>query len=225
MVQLQYAWLTVAINSLGVKMRSVRLLPTKAFASSKMMTLMLALLIVPMQCYAQTPDLQTMLTTLTQQFPYLQKLFSAAAYVFGMGFMLIAVYQLRIYGEARTMMPSHSNLAKPVSAFVGGALLMYLPTAYNMMLNTIFGTSQITPLDYQASQAQYQLMAKAVIGVINLVGLGALIKGAVLLARGPQQAQGGGSSMGKAFTHLVGGALALNIVAVKNILWTSLGFQ
>jgi intracellular multiplication protein IcmC len=206
-------------------MRNVRLLFSRAFASSGVVAFLFALLLLPTQCFAQSTDLTTMLTTLTTQFPDLQKLFSAAAYVFGMGFILIGVYGLRIYGESRTMMPSHSNLAKPVSAFVGGALLIYLPTAYNMMLITVFGTNQITPLDYTSSQPQYQLLQKAVVGVINLVGLAAMMKGAVILARGPQQTQGGGSSMGKAFTHLVGGALALNIVAVKNILWTSLGLQ
>ncbi len=181
--------------------------------------------LAPAVAYAQaggTPDLSQMLTTLSSQFPELWKLFTAAAYIMGMGFILMGVYQLRIYGESRTMMPSHSNLAKPMATLIAGAMLIYVPTAWTVMTTTVFGNSQVSPIDYSGPNPQWTQLAQVVVQVINLVGLAAFIKGWVLLARGSQSGTHQ-SSLGKAFTHIFGGVLAMNIVAVKNILWSSIG--
>jgi len=170
------------------------------------------------------PNLHDMLVTLKGQLPAIELLFSGMAYLLGVGFLVAGVYQLRIYGEVRMMMPSHTNLYKPVATLFSGAMLLYLPTAYKIFLISIFGSANISPIDYQSGEQQWVLLVDVVVNIVKLVGIGAFIKGWVLLARGAQTG-GAQSTLGKAFTHIVGGVLAMNIVAVQEILFSSIGLK
>lgn len=185
---------------------------------------LLITILIPVNAWAAAVDLQQMLVTLKSQLPSLELLFSGAAYLLGTGFVMAAVYQLRIYGESRMMMPGHTNLYKPVATMVSGAMLIYLPTTYQIFLTSIFGSATISPLDYQSNEQQWVLLAEVAVYIIKLVGIVAFIKGWVILARGGQSG-GQQSTLGKAFTHIIGGTLALNVVAVQNILFTSIGLR
>lgn len=173
-------------------------------------------------CATGSPDLQTMLINLSSTYPNLWRMATAIAYVMGFSFAMGAIYKLKVYGEARTMMSSHASLKGPIVYLVVAAALIFSPAAYQTLLLTTFGDPNTTPLSWGGSiKGWSQAGTEAMLGLIQVVGVIAFIRGWVLMARTAEQAQPG--TFGKAMTHIIGGLLAINIVGTKDILWNSLG--
>jgi len=53
---------------------------------------------------AQYANVETMLLHMTNQFPNIYRLITALAYLMGIAFIFRGVYQLKVYGDLRTMM-------------------------------------------------------------------------------------------------------------------------
>lgn len=156
----------------------------------------------------------------------IQLLISGAAYLMGIGFIFKAIYSLKIYGEARTMTSSHTNIKEPLIYLLVGAVLLYLPTGVDVILATTFGSNAeilaYAPINSKSSQLQSLFGAGSPIGrpltmLIQVIGLIAFIRGWVLIARGASQGQQPGGT-GKGLMHVFGGILALNIVKTMEVI-------
>lgn len=169
-------------------------------------------------------DFQSMLQNLSASYPDLWKLLTAAAYVLGWGFVLKAVYALKAYGESRTMMSSNASLKGPISYFFAGAMLIFTPKAFVMINTTLFGTPNILSYTGGGVAQLSQTSVVAVLGVVQIVGLLAFIRGWVYLSKAGEQS-GGQPVLGKALTHIVGGAMAINVVQIKDVIWNTFGFS
>ena len=173
---------------------------------------------------AYSVDAAQMLVNFSQSFPAIQRLIVGAAYLLGLSFMFRALYNMKIYGEARAMMSSQSSLKEPVAYFVTGTVFIFLPTALDIFMNTTFGTSNI--LSYQQMPGQdkfeYGKGFLAVLRLVQLVGLIAFVRGWILVAKASTQ-QGGQMGYGKGLTHIIGGVFAINIVGTMQILSNTFG--
>lgn len=177
-------------------------------------------------CAVQVQDSANMLINLSSNYPGIWRLITAGATLMGMGLAMRGVFYLKIYGDARTMMSSQSSLKVPVTYLLVAAVLLYLPTAFSTFTMSAFGTGQVTPISYNvAGMGGLSLQAmNAILGFIQIVGLISFVRGWMIIvkaAQGPSQ----GVSMGKGVTHIIGGILAINIVATKNVLWATLGLS
>lgn len=177
-------------------------------------------------CAAQIQDSSNMLINLSNSYASIWKLVTAGAYLMGMALAMRGVYYLKIYGDARTMMSSNANFKIPVIYLMVAGVFMYLPSAAHVLITSGFGTSQITPLGYNASTVSgLSLQAtNAILGFVQLVGLISFVRGWMIIVKSAQGAAQG-VSFGKGFTHIVGGILAINIVGTKNALWSTLGLS
>ena len=175
-------------------------------------------------CASNAPDLQSMLVNLSASYPALWQLITATAYVLGFFMALKAIYYLKIYGEMRTMMANESSIKTPATLLLVAGVLIYSPTAFQVLMNTTFGTAQITPLSYSGTtQGWTQASTNAVLGLVQVFGLIAFVRGWVYFARaGEKGAQPG--MFGKGLTHIMGGLLAINIVGFKDVIWNTFGF-
>ena len=166
-------------------------------------------------------NLQVFLNRLSKSYNELEHLITAWAYLTGMMFGCYALFQLKIYGEMRTMMSGHANIFRPLMYLVVCVALMYLPSTLGTMMMTTFGTSSATPLSWsdvdEVGVHGYKLaITPALLGLVRLVGIVAFIRGWILLTRITEQGQ---HNFGKAATHIIGGVLLINIVGVGNMLW------
>lgn len=167
-------------------------------------------------------DALQMLTNLSNSYPALWRLITAICYVSGIALMLRAVYQLKAYGELRTMMSTQTSLKVPIVMMVAAVVLMFIPTAFQVVLKT--GFQYTSPLSYnQATTSISPIAMKAIVGLVQIIGVISFIRGWMHLVGNAQQ-PGGQHSFGRAMTHIVGGVLAINIVGVVNIIWNSFGF-
>lgn len=170
---------------------------------------------------ANFPALDQMLIRFTTQFPGIYRLVSAVAYLTGMILIFRAVYQLKVYGDMRTMMSAQTNLKSTLVLFIAGTALMYTPTALKIFMYSTFGTTNITdPMAY-ASGSSGDTAVRAVLMVVQLIGIISFIRGWILLTQ--SQSGGGHSTFGKAVTHIIAGIFAVNIVGVRNLLQGTFG--
>lgn len=149
---------------------------------------------------------------------------TAVAYLIGISFMFKALYSLKVYGELRTMMASNTSLKEPLTFILAGAVFIYLPTGFAIMMNTTFGNANV--LAYTQLPSAFSLNATnggfALLKLLQVIGVGSFVRGWVLLARSSgQQGQPGG--FGKGLTHVFGGVMLMNIVGTLNIVYNTLG--
>lgn len=154
-----------------------------------------------------------------------QQLITGSAYLIGCAFLFKAIYSLKIYGEQRTMMSSSSSLKEPMVYLFVGAMLIYFPSAFKVMMQSSFGYEnvlQYAPINSQNQSLNAIFGSGSAVGeslclFIQVIGLVAFIRGWVLVARSASQGQPPGGT-GKGLIHVFGGILAINIVGTINLI-------
>lgn len=154
-----------------------------------------------------------------------ERMITAGAYIIGCAFAFKAIYSLKVYGEARTMMSSNGSIKEPLVYLFVAAMLIYFPTGMKVILNTTFGSSNI--LEYAPVNSGNQSISAlfgsgSVVGrpltiIIQVIGLIAFIRGWVLIARSASQGQPPGGT-GKGLIHVFGGILAMNVISTLTII-------
>lgn len=177
-------------------------------------------------CSTQINDSANMLVNLSRSYAGFFKLITAGAYLMGIAMAMRGIYYLKLYGDARTMMSSQANLKIPVIYLFVAGVFMYMPSMIHSLTMTAFGTTEITPLNYNTDKlGGLNIQAtNAILGFIQVVGLISFVRGWMIVAKSAQGASQG-ASFGKGFTHVIGGILAINIVGTKNALWSTLGLS
>lgn len=167
-------------------------------------------------------NVDQMLANIAEQVPYLMEFVSSLAYLIGFYLMFSAVYKLRAYGELRTMSSMQSDLRGPMITLAVGAALIFLPTAIDVGLTTVFGSDSI--ISYEPDSSSWDQLAETLILIVQLVGAVAFVRGLIQFNRlGAGQAQPG--MFGKALAHVIGGIIALNIVGATQIIFSTLGID
>lgn len=165
------------------------------------------------------------LTNIANSLVPVQRLITGGAYLIGCAFLFKAIYSLKVYGEARTMMSSHTSIKEPVVYLMVGAIFIYFPTAFAMLMQTTFGYQnvlQYAPINSSNQTLDFLFGNGSVVGrpltiIIQVIGLVAFVRGWVLIARSASQGQPPGGT-GKGLVHVFGGILAINIVGTINMI-------
>lgn len=170
-----------------------------------------------------TPRVESMLVSITNEFPNIYRLVTATAYIMGIAFIFRGVYQLKVYGDLRTMMSVQTNFRASMMLLLAGTALLYAPTAFKSMLLSTFATTTVTdPMGYGPARGMWgPLASQAVLRFIQLIGTISFIRGWAQLTHVSNP--NGRSTMGKAITHIIAGLLAVNIEGTREMLQASLG--
>ncbi len=169
-------------------------------------------------------DQADILNNLANSLAPVERLITGVAYLMGCAFIFKAIYSLKAYGEARTMMSSNASIKEPLVYLVIGAIFIYFPTAFAVFMQTSFGYQNV--LQYAPMNSNNQALNTlfgngSVVGrplamLIQVIGLIAFVRGWVLISRSATQGQAPGSA-GKGLMHVFGGILAINIVGTLNM--------
>lgn len=164
-------------------------------------------------------DVTQILQNLDKSYYPLLKLLVAASYVIGIFFVLAGFYRLKRYGQMRTMMAAQINVTGPLMLIFVGTLLFYFPALVNMSMVSVWGSTSITP--YPIGGPNWVNYIRPIQHLVQLVGYFSFLRGWIMLSKiGKQGAQPG--IFGKAFMHILGGILAINIGGVVTILGNTL---
>lgn len=139
-----------------------------------------------------------------------------AARLTGVVFIFRAVYQLKVYGDLRTMMSVQTNFKSTMMLFFVGTMLFGFGRTISTMLMTIFAISKPIPLGYSGSEIFSVTGSQTVLHFVQVIGIISFLRGWVQLAQTSNP--NGRNTFGKALTHIVAGILAVNIEGTRQLL-------
>lgn len=148
-------------------------------------------------------DIVTMLGNLSESLLAVQALVSGMAYLIGVLFMITALSRLKKIGDSRARGGSNERMFVPIAYFVGGAALIYLPTAVNILSTTTFGYGNILQYTQYKPYDIYRSMKV----VILTVGLIWFVRGCTLLVHASQPGIQHGP---KGLAFVCAGVMAIN---------------
>lgn len=159
---------------------------------------------------------------LINSFGELAVILQTVSVLMGLGLFMTGLFELKRYGEMRTMMSHQMTIAKPALMILCGVIFLILPTFLATGLVALWGTS--SPLAYHGNADGYAEYIPPLLMFVRLIGAGSIMRGIVLFARaGGQGGQPG--TMGKAMVHVIGGLCALHILGTEQILSSILGLN
>lgn len=171
-----------------------------------------------------TMDALSMLANLSKSYPAITFFVTGGCYIVGMMLAIRAIYYLKVYGELRTMMSTQSSLKIPMTYILTSAVFLFIPTAFQTMTMTIFGTSSALGYD-QVNSSINPIVMQAVGGFVQLLGLVSFVRGWLIIVANAQSPGGGQASFGKGLTHIIGGLLLVNIYGVASVVWNTFGLS
>jgi intracellular multiplication protein IcmC len=167
------------------------------------------------------------LTNLANSLVEVEYLVTGAAYLMGIGFAIKAFFTLKTHGEQRSSLSGTGNMKEAIIYMLVAAMLLYLPSGFEALMNTTFGYSEV--LAYSENPYLSGLLGSdsavgsSITEIIQVIGLFAFVRGWIMIARGASQ--GGGQSQGgngKGLMHIFGGILAMNIVGTVDVITNTL---
>lgn len=171
-----------------------------------------------------TYNAQDMLLNLQQSLPGLFHLAVGGAYFIGIVMVFKGLYDLKQYGESRTMMSGQRDIKAPLFELMVGTLCIYSPTAFSSVMMSTFGYSSVLAYNDLSTSSGEALSpsAEVILQIIQVMGVFAFVRGWVLLAR---SASGAGQHgvFAKGLAHVFGGVFAINIVGTCNVIAATFG--
>lgn len=186
---------------------------------------------------AATSDLPTVLRNLRRVIKPLTVLILACSFTMGVFFILKGILMMKKFGVIAHGQAQPGDLGGPLTYLIIGAILLYLPTSTDILMNSIFGSTKSifgggginyqelgtgqTLLGYTGSstlERQWADLANTLVLFIQLLGFLSFLKGWLIMSK---IATPGGSQQGgvaKGLTHIIGGVVAINFVGVVKIL-------
>ncbi|WP_419420216.1 type IV secretion protein IcmC [Legionella sp. D16C41] len=158
-------------------------------------------------------DLIAMLGNLSRSLFYVQPIITGIAYMLGILFFMTALQKLRKIGDHRANSSSHESIYVPIAYILGGAAILFLPSALTALSNTVFGVGNI--LSYAQYNRNSVLGSMAII--IRIAGLIWFVRGAVLLSHASNPGSQSQDGL-KGFLFLFAGILAVNFDNTVNFL-------
>lgn len=151
-------------------------------------------------------NLIEMLGNISRSLFPVQSLLAGLAYFIGVIFFIAAIQKFRKIGEK-----SEHNMFLPTAYLLGGVALLFLPSAYTTVSNTVFGVGNI--LQY-SSYNPYDIYSSMVV-LIRTAGLIWFIRGSVLLTHASERGVQEGP---KGLLFVFAGILSMNFETTVNFL-------
>ena len=146
------------------------------------------------------------------------RILQSVSIVMGIGLCTAAFFQLKRYGEMRTMMSSQMSIHTPVMMLLAGIMLLLIPSTLSTFLYSFWGTS--SPLRYDGLGSRWSGVDQympAVLIFVRVVGVGAFMRGIVLMHRAAGHS-GQPGQIAKCLLHMCGGLMCMHILGVVHLL-------
>jgi intracellular multiplication protein IcmC len=182
----------------------------------------LVLAFLPLLAQAQgQPDVGQMFASSSQTFVTLMAAMPVFSWLMGVAISFKGVLMFRDWAEGG----GRTSIKAPIGLMIVGVLLIALPSTISMAQATLsLGANSGTALLAEGGSSSVpgaDAAFKGVLLFVKLVGHIALIRGLLILKRFAAGEQGG--ELGRAFTHIGGGACAINIQTTIHLLANTIG--
>lgn len=182
-------------------------------------------------------DMATILRNLRRIINPLTVLMLSVSFVVGIFLIFKALVMFKKFGTVAYGQAQPGEVGGPVLYIIVGAILIYLPTSTDILMNSLFGTTQSIfgggRIDYQqlgtgqtllgytgssSLERQWADLANTLVLFIQLLGFLSFLKGWLIISKSatPGGAQQGGFAKG--LTHIIGGIVAINFVGAMRVI-------
>lgn len=165
-----------------------------------------------------TPDLVTIIGNISQNLYPVRRLISGFAYLLGIVFFITAINKLYHIADRRSQSSSQEKMYSPLIYLLMGTFLIYLPTVFPMMANTIFGAGNVLTYTKPTVGNIYTSMGF----IIRTAGLLWFVRGCVLMVNSGDPSAKQHGSKGLAF--IVAGILAMNFDSTVSAINKSMSY-
>jgi intracellular multiplication protein IcmC len=162
---------------------------------------------------------------LTANLGIIAQIVQTIAILMGLSLFVGGMFQLKRYGEMRTMMSSQMSIAGPVMTLLAGVSLLCTPLFMGTLLVSFWGPEGIADGAYEGDTASsWSQYIPPILIFVRLIGVYAFMKGFVMAARtGSGHAQPG--TIGKVLIHIFAGILCVHIMGTIKLIESILGFD
>lgn len=184
---------------------------------------------------ALAADIQAVLANLGRVIVPLTAMILTISFAGGIYMIFHALTMFKKFGNM-SMQAQPGELAGPMMQLLVGAVLIYLPTSSDILMSSLFGTSNSLfgdgSINYQNLGSgssllgyatggnfsqQWAALANTLVLYIQFLGLLSFVKGWFILSK--SVGQGSQPDMkAKGITHVIGGIIAMNFVGAVNII-------
>lgn len=174
-------------------------------------------------------SLDTALQNLSDAVTAIKALVGAVAFICGIALVWKGVTAFKIFATQTFGSAQRGELAGPIVYLTVGAILIYLPSASEVSMFTIFQTdtagseSELIAYLIPGAEEKWANIALVLVKYMMLIGFIAFVRGWLILSKMGQSGSQPGS-MGKGLTHIIGGVLLMNIPDFMTILAKTFGY-
>ena len=149
-------------------------------------------------------------------------LIKAVGYVVGLWMIISAIMELKHIGETKGSTSTESGLGGPLVQMALGIALIYYPSTISIAITTLGGNGSVMEYTPSGGADPFLAAKQGAILLVQAIGYVSFIRGFVTLSNStkPGAQQG---TVGKGVMYIVGGILAINIVATIQMLGNTLG--
>lgn len=181
-------------------------------------------------------DFTTVLNNLSKIIAPLTSMVLVICFVIGIGMIFSGLVRMKKFGQIGTMYSQPGEIHGPIVSIIVGAVLIYIPTSTDFLMNSLFQTSNSMfssgSINYQAYgqgssllsyggagglSQQWAALANTLVLFIQFLGFLSFIKGMLLIGKtaapGSQPGQ-----FSKGLTHVIGGVVLINFIGAFNVL-------
>lgn len=173
------------------------------------------------------PNLMQMFESLRSTLPSLWMMIIVTCMVTGVYLMYKGLADLVIVAKmSGSMMGGQQTSGPPILMIMLSTVFFYLPIFISSMSVTVFGQGSESLLSYQpiSSGNGLPLGMSVCVDVIRFISMVAFVRGVFLLTRhAHRNGQTQPGNFQKAFTHIIGGVLGVNILTTWGALMATLG--
>jgi intracellular multiplication protein IcmC len=147
------------------------------------------------------------------------------AILIGLSLFVAGMFQLKRYGEMRTMMSSQMSISGPVMTLLAGVAMLCTPLFMGTLLVSFWGPAGISDLPYSGDvNTGWGPYIAPVLMFVRLIGVYAFMRGFVMAAKtGSGHAQPG--TTGKVLVHIFAGILCVHIMGTVQLIESVFGLD
>ena len=147
------------------------------------------------------------------------------AILIGLTLFVGGMFQLKRYGEMRTMMSSQMSIAGPLMTLISGVAMLCAPLMIGTALVSFWGVGGANDLPYYGDDpVGWTQYIQPVLMLVRIVGVYALMRGFVMAAKtGSGHAPPG--TIGKCLVHIFAGILCVHIVGTIQLIGSIIGID
>lgn len=175
-------------------------------------------------------SLQAALENLGEAVGLIKALVGGVAFICGIALVIKGIMAFKIYANQTFGSAQRGEMSGPIVYIFVGAVLVYLPSASDVALFTIFQKTEVgSEADMLAylvpgAEEKWKEIALLLVKYMMLVGFIAFVRGWLILSK--MGAAGGQPGMlGKGLTHIIGGAILMNIPDFMMLMANTFGFS